>query len=96
MGHRLQQTAPLFELEQPQIGRDRLGTPAATIHFDLATANFNGVHGVDASITPPGSRLPVSHRPPPLGWHAHPCRQSPVGQHAYSHSIYSSTQPSLK
>ena len=25
-----------------------------------------------ASITPPCSRLPVSHRPPPLGWHAHP------------------------
>ena len=70
MGRRLQQTAPLFEQEQSQIGGDRLGTPTAPIHFDLATVNSTACteRRFDHS---PRSRLPVSHRPTPLGWHAH-------------------------
>jgi hypothetical protein len=37
VGHRLQQTAPLFEREQPRTDRDLLGVPTALIYFDLAT-----------------------------------------------------------
>ena len=94
MGHRLQQTAPLFEREQPQIGRDRLGTPTATIHFDLATVNSRRARS-DASITPLAAVCPLV-TDQPLWDGTHTCRQSPLGQNAYSYSIHSSTQPSLK
>ena len=94
MGHRLQQTAPLFEREQPQIGRDRLGTPTATIHFDLATVNSRRARS-DASITPLAAVCPLVTGHPLLGWHAHPLAV-PGGTARVLTLHLPSTQPSLK